>query len=337
MPSQSRLQRSPYVAAALTAVAVGITSAALAFWFYNGRRRKRAANAAARSKAGGPSLAEELREALRREAEQGWPALDAALEADFQAAVSWVGDNGSELSNSAKLALYGCYKQVIVGDSPPDCPRGIEASMKWNAWRENAGIPRVEAMRKYVATLRGSVSSWVPPSGTSGPVVKPATVDEAEGGMTSLGPSVSTLGRLGEQDAPDDVDETPVGQLNEMIHQGDVAGALAVLRSAPDLAVKADKDGMTPLHWAADRGCDKVMDALLSMLGGGPEAASHLNACDHNGDTALHYAIMAESEESAKRLFRAGADVHICNEDGETPLALAEAQGWEKLFDKKNV
>jgi len=322
------------MSAALTALAVGLPSAALAWWFYRGRRRKRAA--AAKSKLQGPSLAEELREALRREAEQDGTVLDAeALQVDFETAVEWVGGNGGELSTSAKLALYGCYKQATVGDCPPDCPRGIEASYKWKAWKEHAGSPRAEAMRKYVATLRGIAPSWVPPSGPGGAILAPPPdSEEAEPNM-SLGPSVSTLGRIGgEQGVPDDVDETPVGQLNEMIHQGDVGGALAVLKSAPDLAFKADKDGMTPLHWAADRGCDQVMDALLAMLGNGAEAVSRLNACDHNGDTALHYSIMAESEGSAKKLFNAGADVNISNEDGETPLKLAEEQGWEKLFTK---
>lgn len=323
--------RSQSAKAALTALAVGLPSAALAWWFYSSRRRKRAT----RSKLGGPSLAEELREALCREAEQEGTVLDEALQADFEAAVSWVGGNGGELSTSAKLALYGCYKQATVGDCPPDCPRGIEASYKWNAWREHAGTLRVEAMRKYVATLRGVAPSWVPPSGPGGLVLAPPAETSQDEPHMQLGPSVSTLGRIGgEQGVPDDIDETPVGQLNEMIHQGDVAGAMAVLKSAPDLAFKADKDGMTPLHWAADRGCEQVMDVLLAMLGNGAEAASRLNVCDHNGDTALHYSIMAESEGSARKLFNAGADVNISNEDGETPLALAKEQGWEKLFTK---
>lgn len=46
--------------------------------------------------------------------------------------------------------------QVAVGDAPAQGPRfGIEASMKWEAWRQHAGFSMADAMRGYVAELGG--------------------------------------------------------------------------------------------------------------------------------------------------------------------------------------
>lgn len=51
-----------------------------------------------------------------------------------------------------------------------------------------------------------------------------------------------------------DVDETPAGQLCQEIAEGRIEAACRLLKGSPSLAAEADKDGMLPLHWAADRG-----------------------------------------------------------------------------------
>jgi acyl-CoA-binding protein len=279
---------------------------------------------------GRPSLAEEIEAALRLEAE----GPDSEAQAEFEAAAAWVTENGGSLPNSVLLALYGCYKQALTGDCHgSSAPWGMEAAMKWKAWKQLEGTPRSEAVRMYVKALRDAVPDWSPNGGA-----ELCGLAKAEPGMNGFGPTVSTMGRIGADDERgNEVDATPVGQLNELIHNGDIASALTVLQQTPGLAFKADKDGMTPLHWAADRGSPEVTRALLALAGDDKELAkSRIDARDHSRETALHYAVNTESEDVAKLLIAAGADAHAENEDGETPYALAEAAGeeWVALFEK---
>lgn len=311
----------------LLPIVVGLGAGALGLWLYKHycvtKKKKKSLHL------GRPSLAEEIEAALRLEADEP----DSITQAEFEAATAWVTEHGGNLPNSVLLPLYGCYKQALSGDCPgSSAPWGMEASMKWKSWKQLEGTPRAEAMSMYVGALRDAVPGWSPNVGAD--IAMPA---KADAGMNGFGPTVSTMGLLGaDDDRGNDVDETPVGQLNELIHNGDITGALTVLRGSPDLAFKADKDGMTPLHWAADRGNPEVTRALLALLGDDLEITrSRMNARDDSGDTPLHYAVNTESEDVAKLLIAAGADPHVENEEGETPLALAEASGeaWTAVFE----
>merc|ERR1712232_1470264 len=102
-----------------------------------------------------------------------------------------------------------------------------------------------------------------------------------------------------------------------------------ILRRHPELAFAADKDGMTPLRWAADRGSLDAVEALLALVGTGAVASSRLGFQDHAGDTALHYAVLTDNAEIARRLVSHGADPHVANNEGETAYATAQEQGWD--------
>eukprot|EP00931_Biecheleriopsis_adriatica_P049802 TRINITY_DN28819_c0_g1_i1.p1 TRINITY_DN28819_c0_g1~~TRINITY_DN28819_c0_g1_i1.p1 ORF type:complete len:327 (-),score=76.81 TRINITY_DN28819_c0_g1_i1:142-1101(-) len=269
-----------------------------------------------------PSLADELREALAREAEESL----ASPEEEFEAATAWVNQNGGSLSNEVKLAFYGCYKQASAGDCKGNQPWAIEASMKWSAWNAMKGSSKDFAMRRYVALLDQLAPAW-----RSGAGAPDEDEDEEQAanqgkGEMSLGPSVSVMrSSIGDPNQAADVDETPVGQLCEKIAEGDTEAARAILRANPKLACQADKDGMIPLHWAADRGELEMVRALLA----GPGVQANVNAKDASGETPLHYAVNTENVEVAQLLVSHGADVHVENEDGETPMQLAKEAGLD--------
>jgi len=250
---------------------------------------------------------------------------------EFARATCWVSSEAAgSLATTSKLALYGCYKQFAEGDAPSTEPRGMEANMKWNAWREHFGVSRAEAMGKYVAVLDRIVPGWrdADDGDVSGIPVDPPTKHKADG-SSGMGLSVSTMGMIGDPSKANDTDETPVGQLCALIADGSSEEALTMLKKNPQLAFQSDKDGMSALHWAADRGELQVARALVDMLRQSSVAdLTHcVNAKDAGeGETPLHYAVNTDNVELARLLIAARADPSIENSDGETALSVAEGK-----------
>jgi len=311
--------------------AVGVTGIAIAC--YVQRARARRDRKRQRKALSGPSLADEIKEALQREAEelQREPP-DEELQMDFARATAWVGAAGGTLTTEAKLGLYGVYKQVTAGDAPEKKPwGGMEASMKYDAWNQLRGVSRIDAMSKYIELLDGLAPTWhmEDPDKIEVTSTKPD-------GSSGMGLAVSTMGMLGDPDEIADTDETPVGQLCAKIADGDVSGACDLLLKQPRLAFLQDKDGMAPLHWAADRGQMDVARVLIQMACEQPSAdakAICLNVRDGSGETPLHFAVNSENPELARLLVEAGADPSIQNEDGETPADLAEGDEMSSIFE----
>ncbi|KRY39744.1 Ankyrin repeat domain-containing protein 29 [Trichinella spiralis] len=88
---------------------------------------------------------------------------------------------------------------------------------------------------------------------------------------------------------------------------------------------EARKDGATPLFKASHKGHTAVVEELLEF-----DPCLGLLA---NGETALHAACLFGHQEIAKMLIRAGADVQLLNQAGETPLQLAEQLGYDSIIN----
>ncbi|KAJ3019249.1 hypothetical protein HKX48_002262 [Thoreauomyces humboldtii] len=73
-----------------------------------------------------------------------------------------------------------------------------------------------------------------------------------------------------------------------------------------------DAQGMSLLHWAADRGHAELTQKLL-------ERGSNVNARDDEGQTALHLGVVVENEEIVRMLVGAGADLTLKDELGDSP------------------
>lgn len=79
---------------------------------------------------------------------------------------------GSQKPPSAiRLRLYGLYKQAMEGDVDGimDCPTGrddqsLRAREKWDAWKQQNGLSRTEAKRRYITTLIDTMHKYASPS-----------------------------------------------------------------------------------------------------------------------------------------------------------------------------
>mmetsp|Transcript_94938 Transcript_94938/g.283502 ORF Transcript_94938/g.283502 Transcript_94938/m.283502 type:complete len:338 (+) Transcript_94938:97-1110(+) len=254
------------------------------------------------------------------------------LRAEFARAAAWVASSPA-LTTAAKLALYGWYKQANSGDCPAERPWGMEASAKWEAWREHRGASTAEAMRRYISALDQAAPGWrADAPGARAPRGEGGA--RAEGSGMATGPAVSLLQSIGDPSQAGEVDVTPVGQLCERIAEDDLDAAYAMLRASPGLAFHADKDGMTPLHWACDRGRIGVVRALLDMLTASSASSALVNTKDASGDTPLHFAVLTENVEIAQLLLHCRASPGAKNSSGESPLDLVTGEGWQQLFSK---
>ena len=109
----------------------------------------------------------------------------------------------------------------------------------------------------------------------------------------------------------------PDTDLLEAARSGDIAAVEARLDAGVD-PNGADGDGMTPLHWSAERGHDTVAGRLL-------EAGARVDVATRIGSyTPLHLAARRGSLEVVDILLEAGADPNArTTRSGVTPLHLA--------------
>ncbi len=102
--------------------------------------------------------------------------------------------------------------------------------------------------------------------------------------------------------------------------KGDATAVKALLKQGSD-ANAPQADGMTALHWAADRGDLAIAEALLYA------GASTAGVTRLGGYTPLHLAARRGSGAVVKALIKAGAGVSTITASGATPLHLAAASG----------
>ena len=98
--------------------------------------------------------------------------------------------------------------------------------------------------------------------------------------------------------------------------KGDLAAVRKLLKVDPSLVHARDKDGSTPLHWAAWRGQVEAARLLL-------EAEAEVNAQNQNthwGTTPLHAAAHGNQAGVARLLLAHGADIRAKNLNKRTPL-----------------
>jgi ankyrin repeat protein len=103
--------------------------------------------------------------------------------------------------------------------------------------------------------------------------------------------------------------------------RGDVATVRSLLQRGADVNAPRP-DGMSALHWAAERGDPELIDMLL-YAGANPKAVTRIGHY-----TPLHVASRVGHAAVVEKLLKAGADVNAkTSNSGATPLHLAATSG----------
>ena len=109
--------------------------------------------------------------------------------------------------------------------------------------------------------------------------------------------------------------------------RGDKAAVAKLIKDGVDIGA-AQGDGMTALHWAAERG-DAEMAEMLVYAGANVAAVTRIGLY-----TPLHLAAKAGSAPVVKALIKGGADVNVkANPSGATPVHLAALTGSADLIN----
>jgi len=88
-----------------------------------------------------------------------------AVEDKFHRAVHWFQHalHSHSVTYADRLESYGLFKQATVGDASSESKPWsiqVEERAKWEAWNKYRGMPRGEAMAKYVLHTDRVDSSW---------------------------------------------------------------------------------------------------------------------------------------------------------------------------------
>ncbi|KAK8823463.1 hypothetical protein WA577_002383 [Blastocystis sp. JDR] len=216
---------------------------------------------------------------------------------EYEMAVAFVRSGKCRLSDAAKLALYGLYKQATVGDVNTACPSfDMVGAAKWKSWSSYKGLSKEEAQSKYVDYVTKLVPLWKKADEVQQMETTEGNVASTDSGF---GLKVSTMKLGNEEDWKEGNDVfTYMGEKNE-------EKVLKFIESHPEDINKQDSNGRTLLHWACDRGSLPIVEKLL-------EHGCDVHIKDQDEMTALDNALVCEQYEIATLLLQKGARLSDC-------------------------
>lgn len=232
------------------------------------------------------------------------------LDQSFNKASDHVRKITSKLDNNQLLELYGLYKQSTEGKCNTPKPGWLDGRgrRKWEAWRALNDMPCEEAKQKYIELVQK---------------LDPESEVISQGGPKEAWAAVSSLRYSPEPELVHNnltVFDAARENLGELVHE--------LLTKNPDLKHQKDDDGLTALHWAADRDATYALNVLI-------KAGCDVNAVDNFDQTPLHYAVSCDHVKSTQILVDAGAAFLKDNEDC-TPLDLATNDEVRNILESAN-
>uniref|UniRef100_A0A158QDV2 Acyl-CoA-binding domain-containing protein 6 n=1 Tax=Hymenolepis diminuta TaxID=6216 RepID=A0A158QDV2_HYMDI len=271
-----------------------------------------------------------------------------SFEAIFSRATKFIPEIVESLSNEDLMYLYARYKQATEGPCNISQPGLLQykARAKWNAWKELGNLSAEEAMQQYVQKVTELAPNWTNKvsNQVSGPrVSRPMFAEENSRGDTrnqKSTPLIETVkdGKLGPvveyiRKNPLAVHERDVNGLGVNTDADADVGADAYVETLQTIVVKPWIDrkfskhphdtefflmeavfraGLTPLHWAVDRGFRDIVTALL-------DNGADIDVQDEDMQTPLHYACSCQYREIATLLLDRGANTTLRDAEDELP------------------
>ncbi len=107
----------------------------------------------------------------------------------------------------------------------------------------------------------------------------------------------------------------PPGSIHAAAQDGDLNAVSAFVAGDSTLMTARDEAENTPLHFAARRGRESVVEYLLSH-------GADVNATNSERATPLHWAVLRNDDDLVALLLQHGADTEIPESYGRTPLLL---------------
>ena len=257
---------------------------------------------------------------------------------DFDAATGFFGKHSDYFTADVQLELYGLYKQATRGDCPAETAAsssGTRRTLMTHAWVSKTGLSSKSAQEAYVQILNTHYPQW-----RSGGTVQEedndedpfARTEEDEADAEQYKAQFKQVSNWAAGSVPaaaigedGDRDESIGGLLCEMASIGNLEAISEILDKNPSIINTQDKDGMTCLHWASDRGFIQIVQYLLSK-------GADVNAIDHCGNSPLHIAAMSRQKEVVRLLLDAGADTTLVNCEGEAVIDLLRSEFPRVVF-----
>lgn len=227
------------------------------------------------------------------------------IQEEFEKAAKYLRGIVGKLDSSDLLFFYARFKQAKEGPNQTAKPGFFEfqGKQKWQAWADLKDMPKEWAMEEYVDKLTDIDPDWA------------GKEPEAEKSWVT----VSAMS-VPQENIVADKDKT----VFDWAKEGHFEKVREFLSEDSSLKDEKDDEGMSLIHWVADRGHDDTLKILIE------DFKVDVNVTDSEGQSPLHYAASCNHISTAQILINAGADRDLCDNDGFNPIKAYEGDN-EKM------
>jgi ankyrin repeat protein len=220
------------------------------------------------------------------------------LRPDLTLAATWYRKAAEQGNIHGQLSLGDAYQ------NGRGVPKDLVSAYMWMDLAAQQGpkftTPRVDGFQSHQAqTARDEMVKQM----------SPAQIAEAQQRSRDWKPKVTRVGLTCSSPAF-------CGEIHDVAGSGNFERVKVLLKGSPDLVSSKDKNGMTPLSFAAGAGHADVVKRLLA-------SKADVNARDNNGMTPLYAAAGFGHKDTVELLLANQADVNARDKNGITPLFVA--------------